>query len=366
LAEVTQWQQTGGVLAGLAVQMDSRRLLLTGNTRPTDLNAQLQLLAAYVRDPGFRPEMGEKLTGFAPMLANQWETLPGAVYHRELSKVMNNGELRLGGLPTPEELSATRADDVSAILRPALAAAADVVVIGDVSEEAAIAAVQATFGAGPARPRLPAVPLKATPPADGGAPHVALHKGRADQALLGWHWPMPDQWADVALSNTGRVAAAILQTRLVDTVREKLGITYSPSASGGGDLDVPGQGSFATQIETPPEKFEAFREVLRAQIQELSAKPVSTDELQRAKQPMIEQSRKATEYNGHWAFWLPRILIEPRMKTMMQRETANLEAVTAEQVQAYFRDHIAKRQPIEVVARAAEAAGQADAPAKAK
>lgn len=360
IAEIGQWQQASGVLAGVNLQLDSRRVLLVGNTRPADLKPQLQLLAAFVRDPGFRPEMGEKLAGVAPMMANQFETLPGMVYGRELSRVMNNGEARLGGVPTAAELLAAKADDAAAILRPAFAGAADVVVIGDVSEEAAVAAVQATFGAGAERPRLPGVPLKATPPADGGAPHVALHKGRADQGMLGWHWPMPDQWADVALSNTGRVAATVLQTRLVDIVREKLGMTYSPRASGGGSLDIPGQGRFSAEIETPPEKFDAFREVLRAQLQDLAAKPVSADELQRAKQPMIEGSRKAPEHNGHWAYWLQRILIEPRMKAMKQAETANLEAVTVEQVQAFFRDHIAKRQPIEVAARAGETAAPAN------
>src|SRR6185312_9084571 len=111
------------------------------------------------------------------------------------------------------------------------------------------------------------------------------HRGRADQAVLGWHWPMPDHWADPALSYTGRIAAAVLQARLVETVREKLGITYSPNANGGGGIDIPGQGGFSVQIETPPDKFDAFRDALRAQLKELAAQPVSADELRRAVQP---------------------------------------------------------------------------------
>ena len=67
---------------------------------------------------------------------------------------------------------------------------------------------------------------------------------------------------------------------------------------------------------------------------------------------MVEGRRKAPEYNGHWAFWLPRILDEPRMKGAMLGEGAGLEAVTAEQVQAYFRDHIVGRLPVEVVSKA--------------
>lgn len=352
LAEVMQWLQGQGAQAGLGVRADPWHFVLGSDTRPADLRVELQLLAAYVRDPGFRPELGEKLAAAAPMMSNQFETLPGLVYARELGRVMNNGEARLGGIPSAADIAATRADDVPAMLRPALAAAADVVIVGDVSEDTAIAAVQATFGAGASRPRVQRASLKLVPPADGGAPQVATHRGRADQALLGWHWPMPDLWADPALSYTGRVAAAILQARLIDTVREKLGITYSPSTSGGGSIDVPGQGSFSAQIETPPEKFEAFREVLRAQLKELAAKPVSADELQRARQPLVEGRRKAPEYNGHWAFWLPRILDEPRMKGAMLGEGPGLEAVTAEQVQAYVRDHIAGRAPVEVVSKA--------------
>jgi zinc protease len=364
LAEVMQWQQTTGMQGGLGLRVEPWHFVLASDTRPVDLKAELQLLAAYVRDPGFRPEMGEKLAGAAPMLANQFETLPGLVYTRELIRVMNNGEPRLGSIPSAADIAATRADEMPAVLRPALAGATDVVIVGDVSADAAIAAVQSTFGAGPSRPRAERTSLTRVPPNDGGTLRMATHRGRADQAMLGWHWTMPDQWADPALSYTGRVAAAILQTRLIDTVREKLGITYSPSAGGGGSIDIPGMGSFSAQIETPPEKFDAFREVLRAQLKELAARPVSADELQRARQPMVEGTRKAPEHNGHWAFWLPRILDEPRMKGAMLGEGPGLEAVTAEQVQAYFRDHIVGRPPIEVVARAGDAGSQAAASAK--
>jgi len=153
------------------------------------------------------------------------------------------------------------------------------------------------------------------------------------------------------LSNTGRVAATIVQTRLLDTVREKLGITYSPSASGGGSIDVPGKGGFLVQLETPQDKFESFRNALKTQLHGLADKPVSADELQRAKQPMIESSTKAPQYNGHWAYWLPRILADARMKEAMLGETAGIKAVTAEQVQAFFRDHIINRVPVEIVAK---------------
>lgn len=352
LAEFLQWQQTSGKLVGVQLRPEPFAFVLNGVTRPTDLLAQLQVLAAFARDPGFRPELGEKLAAAGPMVINQFEANAGAVYQRELSRVMNGAETRMAGIPTAADVAATRPEDLPAVLREGLASAADVVIVGDVSVDEAIAATQATFGAGPNRPRLPRLPLKLKPLADGGVAHVATHAGRADQAVLGQVWPMPDQWADPALSSTGHVAAAIMQARLVDTVREKLGITYSPSASGGGSIDLPGQGSFLVQLETPPDKFDTFRGLLKTQLRELADMPVSADELQRAKQPMIERSTKAAQYNGHWTFWLPRVLSDSRMKGAMLGETAGYQAVTAAQVQAFFRDHIVGRAPVEVVSKA--------------
>jgi zinc protease len=355
LAEVTQWQQSTGQRISVSLAVGKSSFVLQSPTRPADLLAQMQVLAAFARDPGFRPELADRLTGLAPMVSNQVETLPQPVFLRLRSQVMNSGDARLGVTPSAADIAATRAEDLPAILREPLAGAADVVIVGDVEVEAAIAAVQATFGAGAVRPRLPQVDLRQTPLADGGAPHVAYHRGRADQAVFGWQWGMPDHWADPALSNTGKVAAAVLRSRLTDTVRETLGITYSPQATAGGSLETPGQGAFAILIEASPEKLDGLREVLAAQLRELGEKPVNADELQRARQPLLDAADKARARNGHWVYWLPRILADSRMKAAMLGETDGLRAVTVDQVQAYFRG-LAGRKPIEVLALAKEAA----------
>ncbi len=353
-AEIQQWRQRSGKRITVGFGAGTQAFTLSGMTRPADLLAQLQLLAAHARDPGFRPEFGEKLAALGGSQVGALESRPAAVHEREVARVMNRGDARLGLPPSAADVRATRADELPVILKPALAGAADIVVVGDVTEEAAIAAVQATFGAGDERPHQPRAELKLEPVAGGGAPHVVYHRGRADQAVLGWYWSMPDPWADPALSYTGRVAGALLRARLTDTVRATLGITYSPQAGTSGSLDVPGSGRLFVTIETPPEKFEVVRELLRAQLRELADQPVSADELARARQPRVESALKASESASYWLLWLPRIQADPRMKAAMQAEVAGLQAVTAEGVQAYFRDHIAARAPIEVVARAAE------------
>jgi zinc protease len=353
MAEIQQWRQTSGKRIDVSFSAGPHAFTLAGTTRPADLLAQLQLLAAHARDPGFRPEFGERLATLGGSMVGSLEVRPVAVHERAVSRIMNRGDARLGIPPRASDVAATRAGQLPLILKPALASAPDIFIVGDVSDDAVIAAVQATFGSGEERPRLPRAELKAEPLAGGGEPHVVFHRGRADQAVLGWYWSMPEHSADPALSYTGRVAGALLQARLLDTVRAKLGITYSPQARAGGSLDVPGAGRFSMTLEMPPEKFETVRELLRAQLQALADQPVSADELQRARQPRVESVLRAPESASYWLSWLPRIQAEPRMKETMLNEAAGLQAVTAEQVQAYFRDHIVLRPPIEVVARVA-------------
>lgn len=352
-AEIRQWQQRSGKRIGIGARVGQHAFILSGTTRPADLLAQLQLLAAHVRDPGFRPEFAEKLAALGGSQVAALEAQPAAAHASEVSRVMNRGDARLGLQPSAEDVRATRAGDLPAVLKPALTSAPDIVIVGDVTVEAAIAAVQATFGSGDERPRLSRVALTAEPVAGGGAPHVVYHRGRADQAVLGWAWSMPDHWADPALAATGRVAGALLRARLLDTVRVKLGLSYSPLAEASASMDVPGAGGLFVSIETPPEKFEAVRELLRAQLSELADRPVSADELQRALQPRLESLLKEPESPLYWVGWLARIQADPRMKDAMRDEVAGLRAVTAADVQAYFRDHIAPRPPVEVVARAA-------------
>lgn len=352
-AEIRQWQQRSGKRIGIGARVGQHAFILSGSTRPADLLAQLQLLAAHVRDPGFRPEFAEKLAALGGSQVAALEAQPAAAHASEVSRVMNRGDARLGLQPSAEDVRATRAGDLPAVLKPALTSAPDIVIVGDVTVEAAIAAVQATFGSGDERPRLPRVALTAEPVAGGGAPHVVYHRGRADQAVLGWAWSMPDHWTDPALASTGRVAGALLRARLLDTVRVKLGLSYSPLAEASASMDVPGAGGLFVSIETPPEKFEAVRELLRAQLSELADRPVSADELQRALQPRLESLLKEPESPLYWVGWLARIQADPRMKNAMRDEVAGLRAVTAADVQAYFRDHIAPRPPVEVVARAA-------------
>ncbi len=105
LAQITQWAQENDKVASVGFDAGNREFILKGETRPADLLTQMQMLAAYARDTGFRPEAIEKAKSVAPMIAGQIAGNPGAVYSRGAQALMVGNDTRFQVLPTEKGLA---------------------------------------------------------------------------------------------------------------------------------------------------------------------------------------------------------------------------------------------------------------------
>ncbi|WP_338467618.1 insulinase family protein [Novosphingobium sp. ZN18A2] len=347
--QITQWAQTGGKVVSAKLSANTDSFALEGNTRKTDLVAQMQLLAAYARDPGFRPELAEKTKAIGPMIAGQVDANAGAVFFRGLQDVTTGDDARFVTIPDAKQIAATGPGDVNTVLGKALNSAADVVMVGDVSVDEAIKATEATFAAGAARPRPVTAEAKVTMSSGRSDPWVFTHGGRADQAFYGEFWPTEDYYADPRASYVADVASAVLQARLIDSVREKLGLTYSPMVRAESALTVAGLGYFGAAIETPHENFATFHKIVGEELADMATKPVTADELERAKTPLVEAAGKDLENNGYWARMLPIVMRDPRAKQPTLGKAAGLGAVTAADVQAFIDRFVKGKTPETVI-----------------
>jgi zinc protease len=356
LSQITQWAQSNGKIATIALDAGDRAFVLKGTTRPEDLTTQMQLLAAYARDPGFRPEAFEKARSVAPMIGGQIDANAAAVYARGVQGLMVGNDPRFEQLPNWADLTSTASADLAALVREPLSGQADVVMVGDVTVADAIKATEATFAAGETPQVAKLVSAKVSMPTRTDAPFLFLHKGRADQAFYGEYFPLPDYFADPTTSIVAAVAAAVLQARLVDTVREKLGMTYSPQVNANASDELQGAGFLAATIETPEANFAAFHTLLAGQLKDLAATPVSADELARARQPLVEGLRKRQETNAYWLGKLTELTREPRVKEQALEVLGRVSAVSAADVQAFAARYIASRQPLVAISKAASGA----------
>lgn len=317
--------------------------VLSGVTRPTDFALQMQVLAAYLTDAAYRPAGWERVRTFAGTIHDQLEGTPGGVFQRDSDALLRSGDRRWV-LPSREEIAASRIDDVRAIVQPAFAAEPITVVItGDVTVDEAVRQTAATFGALPPRRPMstsPAAARRIAFPTSPAQPVRRTHKGRADQALAMIAWPTADFYADPRRARTLNLLSDVLQLRLEEEIREKQGTTYSPSAGHEASDDFAGYGYMAAVIEAPPDKLDAFLTDASRIARELRERPVTADELERARRPRVEGLQRARAGNEWWLSNLRKVQADPRAVEALRTLESDYRAITPADLQRVAREYL--------------------------
>ncbi|MFL5295709.1 MAG: M16 family metallopeptidase [Phenylobacterium sp.] len=310
--------------------------VLSGSTRTDDVPTEMQVLAAYVTDPGWRGEAFKRQQEAGRTVHDQMESTDGGVLSRELSGLLHAGDRRFT-YPGREDIAKAQLADLQAQVAPHLASdPIEVVVVGDITVEKAVEAVARTFGALPARgPDQPVADAQKRIgfPAATAKPVALTHKGRADQAIGYVAWPTNDLWANPQQALETDVLGEVMDLRLIDELRVNQGATYSPSVSYAHSLTWTGWGYLAASVEVPPAKVDGFFRDVAKIAEDLRTKPVSADELERAKKPRLERLEKSRVTNQYWLSELSGAQAEPRKLDFIRHIVPGTEKITAADVQ---------------------------------
>ena len=318
---------------------------LTGATRPVDLDTQMQVLTAYVSDPGWRPEAFERARASVGPEIVKLIASPTGVMQFELAALLHNGDPRWIQ-PNFNDLTDAKPEDMKAALAGPLATGAiEIAIVGDITPERAIQAVAATFGALPPRPSAPPIPPQARQvrfPPTGAKPFVTHHRGRADQALALVAWPTLDNLADPQKVRDIRVLEQIIQLRLFAQLRVVDGAAYEAQTGLDSSEAFPGYGDVYAFAEVPPGKTDLFFDVVSKIAADLRAHEVSADELERGRRPRVELFTQSQQNNAYWLSALSNAQSEAAKLDLIRSTIPDLKAVTAAAVRKaaldYFTD----------------------------
>jgi zinc protease len=314
-------------------------MVLQGAAKPADLDTQMQVLAAYTTDAGWRPEAFDRLRVAMSNALTQFEATATGVLGREIQALLTRGDPRFR-YPDAARLAGQHMDDLQRQLSPQLAnGAIEVTIVGDITEAQAVDAVAKTFGALPKRtPPNNAARLAALNPvrfpAAGEAEVTLTHKGRTDQALALVAWPTLDFFADPHTARATSLLQDVLENRLVDQVRVAEGATYSPQGDAQESEVYPGYGYLMNFVETPPDKVEGFFRTARQFAADLRAHAPTPDELTRAVTPRVERVLKAQQTNNYWLGRLSGSIGDPRRLDIIRSAIADYRSVTPQDLQA--------------------------------
>jgi zinc protease len=329
-----------GKIASVGFGIDDDAFELSGSTRPADLDTQLQLLAAYVTAPAWRPEPFQQgLSSLTDSLA-KLDTAPMSLFGAKFPELLHPGDARWA-YPTMADVQKAKLEEIKSIITPALSKnPIEVTIVGDISVEQATQAVAATFGAMPARADVQRVlPGDVKFPAATPQPIVIHHAGRADQGVAAIAWQTTDVFAD-SESAARRLVTDILQMRLLEQLRVKDGATYSPSATASASRTFPGYGYIAAYAEIPPQKAQLFFDTVKQVTADLRDKGPTADEFERARKPDLDALEKSMETNGYWLSSLSGAQTDERRLKLIREVRPGLETVTLADVQRVARKYL--------------------------
>jgi len=314
---------------GFSLNVESDAYTIATSTLAVQVPGEMQLLAAYMTDPGFGRLIDDKLPTALDLYYRVAATDPNAVAALAFEKAVFPDQL---SMPPLAEVQGLRAKDFDRMLRPALLnAPVEVTIIGDISEENAVRSVAQSFGALPARKPL-RPPTGPGPyrrfPAVLPKPVDAFHSGPADKAAALMVWPLytassARRHEEYAIS----LLSTIFQNRLLQRLRVEMGKTYSPSIENR-MIDASDQGYLAASMETAPADIDAVVKAARAVAAELASGRIDQQEVDAAREPAIAERIQARRSNSAWAGIVSQSIRHPEALDELFRFDEQLKAVT--------------------------------------
>ena len=322
--------------------MGDDAFLLTGTTRPADLDRQLELMQAYTVAPGLRASAMARVGAAILNRLPQIEASAFGVFSRSVKPLLHGGDLRFRDFPDEAALKAFAPEQIKSLIGADFASGPiEVTMVGDITPDRAIAAVASSYGALPARPaRLPngaAAETVRFPPDTGATPMVLSHRGRLDQAVAMVAWPTEDFFANPQEQRAIATLAAVLQLRITDRLRVAQGLSYSPSVQSSSSSVFKGWGAIEAVAELPADKIAVFFTELDAITAELRDTALGEDEMIRAKRPRIDQRIQAQRTNAYWVSALSQAHGDVRQFDAIRHLVPGSEQVTGADVQAAAR-----------------------------
>lgn len=310
-------------------------------TTPRDSLLQFQLLAAYLTDPGYRQEALDRYRqGFDNYYA-QLKATPGAALSSEIGAIISDNDPRFS-LSQKEELEALEFADLAAAIKDNLTnGSIEIGVVGAVDEEIIIQQVASTFGALPKREASPRdITALANRDFTKQRGRVTIyHNGEEEQAILAFYWPTTDD-KDYAEAIALRLLSQIVQLRLTDIIREELGASYSPSANSFTSSIYPDYGYFSISSNVDYAERTKVANTITAIVKGFADKPISEDELLRARKPLLEQIKLRERNNGSWLSIVDEAQTDKRALQRFRDAQTMLEAASAENIMSLARRYL--------------------------
>jgi zinc protease len=145
------------------------------------------------------------------------------------------------------------------------------------------------------------------------------------------------------------ILASILEDRLREEIREKLGASYSPNAGADGSDALDDMGYIAAQSVGTPEDLEKLLETMRELANDLAQNGATADELDRALKPMLGMLDKSLRDNNYWLTTvMSQSQSDPKRLDLARNREADYRSITLEEINTLAKKHLSRDKALQV------------------
>lgn len=339
-----------GINVGAGFGVSDTAMSLSGRTTPDDLERQLQLMCAYITDPGFREEALRQYQKALPDLYDQLKhDMSGA--QAKMSQWLYSNDPRFTIPPLEQALSYTEQDVKDWILPQINNAYLELSIVGDFDPEALKTALATTFGALPARedavkeyPEALNLQFPATQ-----QEKVFTYESKIPKAAAMVLWKTQGMGEEISKARRFNIVADILSNRMREKIREELGATYSPQAASQPSDSFPDFGYLYGFSIAKPDDLVTINTITLELGETLGKDGATADELERALNPVISQLEQIERDNGYWlSTVMSRSQEEPQRLEWAKQRNDDYKSITLEEVNQLAAEYLQTTNAIQV------------------
>ena len=316
---------------------DTVSLTVSGDTG--DLERGMQLAYLLLTDPLIEPAAFDQWKEAEDQRLADRKRQPMQVLVDTAADALFPGNDPRPRVMTPAQLGALTRPAAQAWLKELIARAPiEVAVVGDIERQAATRLVRQYLGALPARPRISDKTLRelrtmAKRPGPVQAADTVQALTPQGAVLAGFFAADLRDLRDTRLLN---LAARVLSTRMLKTIREEKGLVYSIRATSDSAVVYPGFGRFAAVAPTDPGKAAALADAIEEMYAAFAKDGPSADEITVAKKQTATLLDEVMKTPDFWSGWLATLDYRGIGVDEILAGPAQYETFTARDVQDAF------------------------------
>jgi zinc protease len=311
---------------------------------------QINLIGAYILEPGYRQEALDLFKKSIPAWYHFFTHTPEGVLKSQIPRFLANEDLRFG-YPKLSIIVQRNFEEARHWLNPVFEKDyIEIAIVGDFDRDETVKILQSTFGALPERAadknrfeQERTVEWPTCPQVKGFSFDSIVDKG-----LIEVIWPTESIW-DIDRVRKLNILGDILGNRLLFTIRQAMGDTYSPKVVCQHSETFTNRGAIAAVLSVDPQRASDLACKIVCIADEIAEQGITSDELTRAINPFVTNLKDSLQTNAYWMNIIRNAQEYPTKLTWPVNCIQAYQAIQAQDVQQMAQLYLKANNALQII-----------------